>query len=651
MENIVQNISQILGVTVIHSLWQGLLVYLVHQFSLALLPGLKSASKHNLSFGALLLMAGWFVVTLVNEAAQVNWQAAAPAGGTIPYLPKYLDISAQSYRQYQYALEQYLPYIAVIYMAGLLFNSLKLFFAWHHINRVKHTLSQTSIYNQTVTQLSSALKLTKKAGVYFSELIDVPGTIGHLKPIILLPVSLQVNLSAAEIEAILLHELAHIKRNDYLLNIIQQIIGVVLFYNPFAMLINRSINTERENCCDDEVVAITAEPLIYARALLKLEQQKQNNLQLALAATGKKHLLLNRIERIMTTKKLTVNVRHTLAALLLFAFSLGSIAWFNPQIKNKTLIVNTEKPEFVQQLLGDTVPAKKRVAKTKAPVAAKKSTVRVNGKNVIVSNDPELERLGAEIDRHANFISKFYESAEFKNLTNELEKNGEVLDAYYNSPELKALTDRQEKVANELESLSDNPEVTQLNEDIESLSKSIDSYYNSTEFRNLEKSLEVEGAKLGKLKPASNAFEQQAKKVNELSNKIAALSNSPKIKQQTEQLHELSLKLHKQYESETYKRAQDAMRLLSDSLHKAYSLKSLGLKQDNMRLLSQKLQAYQNNPELKSHQQAMQKATLKLQNYLKSDAYQQKLKKVLADQAKEGIDTAADVDNIVSPEF
>ncbi|MCD8742492.1 M48 family metalloprotease [Mucilaginibacter roseus] len=651
METIVQNISQILGVTVIHSLWQGLLIYLVLQFTLALLPKLKSAAKHNLSFGALLLMAGWFVLTLINEATLVNWQAAAPAGGAIPYLPKYLNISEQSYRQYQYALDRYLPYIAVIYIAGLLFNSLKLFLAWNHISQVKRSLDRTSTYNQTVEQLSSALKLTKKAGVYFSELIDVPGTIGYLKPIILLPVSLSANLSAAEVEAILLHELAHIKRNDYLLNMIQQIISVVLFYNPFTMLINRGINIERENCCDDEVVAITGEPLVYARALLKLEQQKQNNLQLALAATGKKHLLLNRIERIMTTKKLTINVRHTLAALLLFTFSLGSIAWFNPQIKNKTLIVNTEKPEFVQQLLGDTVPAKKRVAKTKPDVAAKKSIVRVNGRNVVVSNDPELERLGAEIDKHSAFISKFYESGEFRNLTTELEKNGEALDAYYNSPELKALTNRQEKVAEELESLSNNPELAKLNNEIESLSKFIDSYYNSAEFKTLQKNLDIEGAKLGKLKPASDAFEQQAKKVDELSNKITALSNSTKIKEQTNQLHELSLKLHQYYESESYKKVQNAMRAVSDSLHKAYGLKSLGLKQDNMRLLSQKLQAYQNNRELKLHQEEMKKATLKLQNYLKSDAYQQKLKKILAEQAKAGIDTTADVDNIVSPEF
>ena len=86
----------------------------------------------------------------------------------------------------------------------------------------------------------------------------------------------------------------------------------MLFFNPFAQLINRIINQERENGCDDLVVEKTGKPLIYAQALLKLEETQGIQFQLALAATGKKYHLLNRIERIMKTKKPIGNVRHLL---------------------------------------------------------------------------------------------------------------------------------------------------------------------------------------------------------------------------------------------------------------------------------------------------------------------------------------------------
>src|SRR6202012_1723252 len=136
------------------------------------------------------------------------------------------------------------------------------------------------------------------------------------------PFNITNYLSAEEIEAILLHELAHIKRHDYLVNIAQQVIGILLFFNPCTLLINKIINEERENCCDDLVVKATADPVIYAKDLLKLEQNRQSDWQLALAATGKKYHLLNRIERIMKTKTTNTSLRPALLATLIFTVSI-----------------------------------------------------------------------------------------------------------------------------------------------------------------------------------------------------------------------------------------------------------------------------------------------------------------------------------------
>ena len=224
-------------------------------------------------------------------------------------LPAMLNLPAgirqfndQSIRYY-YDIEGYLPYIAVAYLGGLVFNTIKLFLARKKINTIKRTMSVDIALQYQVNRLSSVLNITQKVKIGLSKLVDVPCMAGYLKPVILLPFTVTNYLSADEIEAILLHELAHIKRNDYLVNVIQQIISILLFFNPCTLLINRIINEERENCCDDLVVKATADPIIYAKALLKLEQNRQNDWKLALAATGKKYHLLNRIERIIEKTK------------------------------------------------------------------------------------------------------------------------------------------------------------------------------------------------------------------------------------------------------------------------------------------------------------------------------------------------------------
>ena len=195
-----------------------------------------------------------------------------------------------------------------------------------------------------VAQFAKMLGIGKSVKVGLSKLVDGPCMAGYFKPVILLPFSLATYLSADEIEAVLLHELAHIKRNDYLINLLQQVIAILLFFNPCAQLINRIINEERENSCDDLVVNTTSKPLAYAKALLKLEETRENDLQLAMSAIGKKYYLLNRIERIMKTKKTTPGIRPALAAMLILTISIGAIALLNPEIAQGKISVKAISP-------------------------------------------------------------------------------------------------------------------------------------------------------------------------------------------------------------------------------------------------------------------------------------------------------------------
>jgi bla regulator protein BlaR1 len=344
-----------------------------------------AAVKYQIAFGALSLMLAWFAYTLYTEidsfpafkslAAPTTTPSVATDTAFIPIDPDQL-VSHPADRYY-FLIAGYLPYVTMLYFAGLVFNTLRMLLAWNNIYRIRQNTTEAG-FQQQVNQLAQQTGIGQFVQVAFSQLIDVPCITGFFKPIILLPCGISTYLAADEIKAILLHELAHIKRNDYLINLLQQAIGIMLFFNPFSRLINKIINTERENSCDDMVVATTNTPLVYAQALLKLEQNKSQEWHLALAATGKKYHLLQRIERIMKTKKTTVNIRPALIALALLTCSLSSIAWFNPKIEQGKLSVKARHAPLVTDLFIDTIKPKAKGVKTiaKNPVAAKSNIAR-----------------------------------------------------------------------------------------------------------------------------------------------------------------------------------------------------------------------------------------------------------------------------------
>ncbi len=151
------------------------------------------------------------------------------------------------------------------------------------------------------TALRERVGWNSKIAIKLSHKINVPVVFGHLKPLVLLPVALVSRLDVQQIEAILLHEIGHVKRNDYLFNIVQTIIETLLFFNPFTRWIAANIRVEREHCCDDFVLKHTRQSLPYAYVLLALEEYRSASLSPAMAADGNsKSPLFNRIKRITT---------------------------------------------------------------------------------------------------------------------------------------------------------------------------------------------------------------------------------------------------------------------------------------------------------------------------------------------------------------
>jgi hypothetical protein len=139
---------------------------------------------------------------------------------------------------------------------------------------------------QAAERLCGALRVSRPVRLCVSALVEVPTVIGWLRPVILLPAGALVGLSASQLELVLAHELAHVRRSDYLVNLLQTAVETLLFYHPAVWWVSHRVRVEREHCCDDLAVAACGSALRYARALTQLEDVRASAPRLALAATG-----------------------------------------------------------------------------------------------------------------------------------------------------------------------------------------------------------------------------------------------------------------------------------------------------------------------------------------------------------------------------
>ena len=146
-------------------------------------------------------------------------------------------------------------------------------------------------------RLSRRLHIARPVRLLRSTLVDVPTVIGWLKPVILLPATALSGLNPHQLEAILAHELAHIRRHDYLVNLLQTVVETLLFYHPAVWWLSRRIRAERENCCDDLAVSLCGDPVTYARALADLEGLRNPTRRFVMAADGGS--LVQRVRRLL----------------------------------------------------------------------------------------------------------------------------------------------------------------------------------------------------------------------------------------------------------------------------------------------------------------------------------------------------------------
>lgn len=336
--HLTSDIVRALGWSILHSLWQAFLVFACLKIVLRALPQAGARIKHNLSLISLTGIFLWFLATFYIHFDRLQEARSAlitirisdlPAG----QVPTPVVYDSQYFWLYLIPrLENFFPYLVTVYALGMLLMCIKLGSDLFQLQKIRTVNTEPigEAWQKYVQKLAAQLQIPRNVQLLISHQLSVPVMLGFFKPIILVPIAMVNNLSESQLEAVLLHELAHIKRNDYLLNIFQSVVETILFFNPFIWLISKIIRIEREHCCDDLVIANTAQPIQYAHALVALAEYKLNVNRLTMAAADNKQHLFHRIKRIMEMKTRHLNYTQKFLAVLVIATGLVSIAWLNP---------------------------------------------------------------------------------------------------------------------------------------------------------------------------------------------------------------------------------------------------------------------------------------------------------------------------------
>lgn len=341
MEILFNAFVKAIGWSVMNSVWQGAAIYVILLGFFVARPTMSARTKHNIAFTALMSMLLWFGITFCSEFSL--WLNADRSTETFtfnyPAFPVY-EHNPTLLSSILTQFERSFPLISIMYITGIMLQAMFLLAGYRRIRTWK-TVGVTEPGHDLQNRfehLASIMGINRRVFFRLSEKVNVPLVIGYIKPVVLIPLSVISHLDQHQLEAVIIHELSHIRRHDYLLNLLKVAIETILFFNPFVWLCARLVNTERENACDDLVLKLTKQPLVYATVLFKLEKMKADPDAFSLAITGKKFDLLNRIKRLTDVKTSSSAMKIQLFVILICCSTIMSLAWIPAQ--TATEIVN-----------------------------------------------------------------------------------------------------------------------------------------------------------------------------------------------------------------------------------------------------------------------------------------------------------------------
>ncbi len=441
-----ESLFQALGWTIIHSIWQIALI------GLLIKAGMWIFKKHAPEVRYHLLMAGILCIVLttgftfykmvdnpvdhlvygevkISEDIMPATQLPDRVQPTLVAFDRSLVENALLFVQNNTHL------ITLFWLIGFLFFSVRFAGGYWYLSRIRRTAVPV---NKKIHELSSGISskfnLKKYVAVFESVTVKVPIVFGYIKPVIILPAGLATSIPFNQLEAILTHELAHIKRNDFIVNILRSLLEAVFFYHPVFWWIGKQLDNERENCCDDLTIALCENETALQEALLNIELHNQKLQHIAAALYKNKFQLLNRIKRMKSKNNLNHGNRNTLAGLLILPamviiFSLSSA--FVPREADLPHLSVQNNPAIPSNMDINTAATEPVNLKQNAPVISEPPVETLTSDPAAIPDTNEI-KYGSKIKTDEGYVlMEFDENMNLQNITRDgKELTGEEREKY-----------------------------------------------------------------------------------------------------------------------------------------------------------------------------------------------------------------------------
>jgi beta-lactamase regulating signal transducer with metallopeptidase domain len=321
-----------LGWALVHFLWQGLLVGIAAGLALSLLGNARPQLRYAVACAALGLCLALPVATVLrgvpaaDTSATVIRQADGDASVAAGLAERLRQPFIENAREWRGRLQPWLPGVVALWSLGTALFSLRMALGLAWVARAARPgHGRTHLYWQAqLDALAERMDLPRRVLLRVVDELDGPVAARIWRPVVIVPAALIARLPADLVEALLAHELAHVRRHDYLVNLVQSAVEALLFYHPVVWWLSRRIRIEREQIADDIAAQALGEPRRLAIALNELAQFRAPDPHRAPAAHG--GLLMSRIQRLVRPRQQTLSWKLALPLLGLSAACMAAFA-------------------------------------------------------------------------------------------------------------------------------------------------------------------------------------------------------------------------------------------------------------------------------------------------------------------------------------
>jgi len=369
-----------LGWTLLHFWWQGAAIAAAFAVVDRLTRKAGSQARYAVALGALALMPLIVIGTFASEMHTSASAYSAAHGARAARSSTAAVLELPAIRQYSLAMisgvqdrrgllashaEEMLMWLDGIWMLGVLLLAIRATGGWWQLESLRKSATGVvpAHVDQRFLNICNRLNVGRHVLLRVSDHVISPMVMGLFRATVILPMSAVLRLTTEELEAVLAHELGHIRRWDYACNLLQTALETVLFFHPAVWWLSRTVRDRREICCDEIAVQSCTDPVVYAQTLLRLEEQKLHNSQLAVALNGRRGSLLGRIEKVLGESEpmessVTGGVRLIVASAVLLALLFGprvsdAVAASRPAINHAVAMLPAVASSKIQDSMQD----------------------------------------------------------------------------------------------------------------------------------------------------------------------------------------------------------------------------------------------------------------------------------------------------------